>query len=103
MRDRVLIEIGVDRRLGGLLGEGWTGKIGESLAQVDGAVLVGQAAHLGEDRGAETPHPRRSSVSLGVTRRISLGMCPVLTKYGAQCVGNLTECCSGAQRFSHWR
>jgi hypothetical protein len=60
MRDRVLIEIGVHRRLGGLLEEGRSGEIGESLPQVDGAMLIRQPAHFTEHRGAKTSHARRS-------------------------------------------
>src|SRR5215213_2530529 len=35
--------------------------------------------------------------------RFSLILCPVLTKNGAQGIRYLTECCSGAQGFSHRR
>jgi hypothetical protein len=49
MGHRVLVEIGVDRRFGGLFDETWAGKVGEPLAEVYRAVLVCQPAHFGED------------------------------------------------------
>jgi hypothetical protein len=42
-----------DGRDGGLLDELGAVEVGEPLAEVDGVVLQRQAAHLGEDRGAE--------------------------------------------------
>ncbi|MDF3016524.1 MAG: hypothetical protein K0R44_1749, partial [Thermomicrobiales bacterium] len=53
------IEIGVQGRLRGLFEEGWARKIRKSLTQVDGAMLIGQPAHFGKHRGAETTHAGR--------------------------------------------
>jgi hypothetical protein len=58
---RVLVAVTGDGPRRGLLDEGGRGEVGEALAEVDRAVLDGQAGHLGEDRGPEAIEPARAA------------------------------------------
>ena len=61
--DRVLVDVGIDRALGGFLHLGRRGEIGESLREVDRAVDRREPRHLADHRLRESDRPSRDTLA----------------------------------------